>query len=428
MSTIELLSRPIAFHRAFVDLGLGITGALMLSQCMYWRARTSNPDGWFYKSQQDWEEETGMNRREQERARKALKSIGVLEEKRRGVPARMYFRVNEEALEKALLGSPQALELEDALETYKSTLNGLSKTGMMRAKKLGAKTEYVDYSAVLRRDGMVCGCCQKPIVYGPGQHGNALCFDHKKPLAEGGEHTEDNLQPAHVGCNGRKGGVSQPSTSTQDNLSPSTQEQASLSTQDKQECLGKACKSALIEQSITEITTETTSEITAERTSEPDRPDSFQPPSNESDQTPQEPARPDAAIQSGKHWGTVEDLQLADGMWSDLVSQLGDDSPRQPNMAAWANSVRLMRERDGRKVVHINALWHWCRQHSFWAANIQSPAKLRDKWPQLAMQRNQERDAGPPKSNDIESHNREVGKSWAQRRSGSTGEVIQHER
>ena len=124
MSGIELFDRPIAFQRAFVDLGVGITGALMLSQCVYWTKRVTDGEGWFYKSQQDWEEETGMNRREQERARKALKSIGVLEEKRRGVPARMYFRINEEALEKALLGSPQELDLEDALETYTSTLNG----------------------------------------------------------------------------------------------------------------------------------------------------------------------------------------------------------------------------------------------------------------------------------------------------------------
>lgn len=392
MSMIELMARPIAFQRAFVDLGVGIAGALMLSQCIYWTKRVTDEEGWFYKSQQDWEEETGMNRREQERARKALKSIGVLEEKRRGVPARMYFRVNEDALEKALLGSPQALDLEDALETYKSTLNGLSKTGMMRAKKLGAKTEYVDYSVVLRRDGMVCGCCQKPIVYGPGQHGKALCFDHKKPLAEGGEHTEANLQPAHVACNSRKGGVSQPSLSTQDKLSPSTQEQTSLSTQDKQECLAKAGKSALSEQSITEITSETTTETTAERSSVPDRPDASR---SISDDSATEPERPDAAIQSGRYWGTQDDLSLATWMWEQLAEQLGQDKPREPNLARWANTIRLMRQQDRRDPVHIRALFKWCRQHGFWSANVQCPDKLREKWSQLAAQRKAERRKSP---------------------------------
>ncbi|MGK0524551.1 MAG: hypothetical protein ACI92N_002190 [Pseudomonadales bacterium] len=426
MSAIDLFDRPIAFQRAFVDLGVGITGALMLSQCVYWAKRSQDKSGWFYKSQQDWEEETGLNRREQERARKALRTIGVVEERRRGVPARMYFRVNEETLNDALLGSPKEVTLEEVLDTYRSTLNGLSKTGIMRAKKLGVTAEYVDYSEVLKREGMVCSCCGEQITYGPGQHPKALCFDHETPLSAGGSHSESNLKPAHVACNLAKGGAKQSSLSKQDNLSPSTQAQPSMSTQDKQERLAESNKSALIEQSITEITTETTSEITAERTSEPDRPDSIEPPSNESDQSAQEPERPDAAIQSGKHWGTAEDLELAECMWSELVDKLGEDSPRKPSMATWANSVRLMRERDNRKLVHVRVLWSWCREHKFWAANVQSPAKLREKWSQLAEQRKFERKRA--QSNDVETHNREVGMSWAQRRSGSTGEVIQHER
>ena len=397
MSGIELFDRPIAFQRAFVDLGVGITGALMLSQCVYWTKRVTDGEGWFYKSQQDWEEETGMNRREQERARKALKSIGVLEEKRRGVPARMYFRINEEALEKALLGSPQELDLEDALETYKSTLNGLSKTGLMRARKLGLDAEYVDYSAVLKRDGMVCGCCQKPIVYGPGQHAKALCFDHRKPLSDGGDHTEENLQPAHVACNALKGGSEQISSSTQDKLSMSTQEQTSLSTQDKQECLPKTNKSALSEQSITEITSETTSETTAGKTSGPDRPDNH--PGQDHPEQPTEqsqPSRPDAAIENGRFWGTHDDLDLAMWMWDGLVDQLGEDKPREPKFSRCANTIRLMREQDGREHRHIRILWDWAIRHEkFWASHVQSPDKLRDKWPQVAMQRRSERRKAP---------------------------------
>lgn len=104
MSTIELMSRPIAFHRAYVDLGVGISGALMLSQCVYWRTRTRDADGWFYKSQAEWEQETGMSRREQETARKRLVQAGFLKESRQGVPARLHFRVDIDALEAALHG------------------------------------------------------------------------------------------------------------------------------------------------------------------------------------------------------------------------------------------------------------------------------------------------------------------------------------
>ena len=96
----NLLDRPIAFHRCFVNLKIGITGAVMLSQALYWSKRTSNSAGWFYKSIEEWEEETGLTRFEQETAKRKLK--GILEIKRQGIPARLYFRINWDMLEKSL--------------------------------------------------------------------------------------------------------------------------------------------------------------------------------------------------------------------------------------------------------------------------------------------------------------------------------------
>ena len=98
MSMIKLLDRPIAYQRAFVGIGCGITGAVMLSQAVYWSERSSTKDGWFYKTQADWENETGLTRYEQENARKKLKNLGVLEEIKRGVPCKVHYRVNENAL------------------------------------------------------------------------------------------------------------------------------------------------------------------------------------------------------------------------------------------------------------------------------------------------------------------------------------------
>jgi hypothetical protein len=95
-SNIEAMwDRPIAFQRIFCKFG-GVTAALMLSQAVYWSKRTKNKDGWFYKTQADWEEETGLTRREQETARKSLK--GILECKLQGVPATTHYRVNFQIL------------------------------------------------------------------------------------------------------------------------------------------------------------------------------------------------------------------------------------------------------------------------------------------------------------------------------------------
>jgi len=98
MKLIDVLDRPIAFQRAFVSLDAGITGALMLSQAVYWSKRTDAEGGWFYKTMEEWEAETGLTRSEQEGARKKLVKAGVLEEQRKGVPCRLFFRVSFDAL------------------------------------------------------------------------------------------------------------------------------------------------------------------------------------------------------------------------------------------------------------------------------------------------------------------------------------------
>lgn len=90
----SIFDRPIAFHRGFVFLGCGISGALMLSQAVYWSKRTDDPDGWFYKKAFEWEEETGLTRREQETARAKLNKCGVLQEKKQGVPCKLFYRVD----------------------------------------------------------------------------------------------------------------------------------------------------------------------------------------------------------------------------------------------------------------------------------------------------------------------------------------------
>jgi cell wall-associated NlpC family hydrolase len=103
-----LLDRPVAYHSSFVKLGAGATGALMLSQAVYWSSRTNDKDGWFYKSQIEWEEETGLTRYEQEGARKKLAKLGFLQEVKKGLPCKLYYRVALDLLVATLDGeNPQ---------------------------------------------------------------------------------------------------------------------------------------------------------------------------------------------------------------------------------------------------------------------------------------------------------------------------------
>ncbi|MGO2009257.1 DnaT-like ssDNA-binding domain-containing protein [Vreelandella alkaliphila] len=110
-----LLGRPVAYQAVFTRLpGVTVQGAIFLSQALF---LTNTPtaakrDGWFWKEQQgehdSWESETGMSAKQQVTARKQLTQIGVLEEVRKGVPAKTWYRVNTAALAEQL-----ALALSD---------------------------------------------------------------------------------------------------------------------------------------------------------------------------------------------------------------------------------------------------------------------------------------------------------------------------
>lgn len=109
MNILPLLDRPIAFQRSFIRLNIGVTAALFLSQMTYWTNR-SDDDGWVYKTQEEWEEETGLSRYEQEGARKKLRSIGVLLEKKKGVPARLFYKIDNDVLFQSLVAANKGAE------------------------------------------------------------------------------------------------------------------------------------------------------------------------------------------------------------------------------------------------------------------------------------------------------------------------------
>jgi DnaD/phage-associated family protein len=89
----DVLDRPIAYNPAFKRITASTVAGIFLSQAWYWSKRHKEDDGWFFKTGEEWEDETGLTRSEQETARKHCLRVGVMEEKRKGIPATMYYRV-----------------------------------------------------------------------------------------------------------------------------------------------------------------------------------------------------------------------------------------------------------------------------------------------------------------------------------------------
>ena len=53
---------------------------------------------------------------------------------------------------------------------------------------------------------------------------------------------------------------------------------------------------------------------------------------------------------------------------------------KEPNFEKWANTIRLMRERDSLTLNEIERVFNWANQDDFWRVNICSPDKLRKQF------------------------------------------------
>jgi hypothetical protein len=122
ISSLKLaLQHPVLYHRVLASVGGGATAGLFLSQCWYWTIRTTDPDMWWCRTQAELERETGLTRREQETARKKLRAHGLLEERKSGVPAKLYFRLNLKTLLRLIEGStkPEHQKGESAIPGWR---------------------------------------------------------------------------------------------------------------------------------------------------------------------------------------------------------------------------------------------------------------------------------------------------------------------
>lgn len=76
-----------------------------------------------------------------------------------------------------------------------------------------------------------------------------------------------------------------------------------------------------------------------------------------------------------------EDLTAANYILKKIIEL--KPNVKKPNINAWADQVRLMRERDKKSHREICELFKWANNDKFWQSNILSPAKLRSKWDEL---------------------------------------------
>lgn len=100
---LESFDEPIVIHRSLLPLCGSVNAALLLT----WLINVSQEqgdetEGWLSFTQADLALETGLTRYEQEVARRALRTLNFLEERRMGMPARLEMRICARAVAEAM--------------------------------------------------------------------------------------------------------------------------------------------------------------------------------------------------------------------------------------------------------------------------------------------------------------------------------------
>lgn len=91
---LDIFDEPIVFQRAYVGLTGSAVAALFLSYAVYTTERLSaEAEGWFKKSGDEWKTETGLTRFEQQTARRILRELDILIERKYGLPAELYYKI-----------------------------------------------------------------------------------------------------------------------------------------------------------------------------------------------------------------------------------------------------------------------------------------------------------------------------------------------
>jgi hypothetical protein len=105
-SVTTLAQSYVWFYPRLIPLAGGHKGALVLANMLHWtrylQQHAPERDGWLWKTHEQWSDETGLSRHEFDAAKGELIRKALLQQVKRGMPARTYSRLNLDVLAESL--------------------------------------------------------------------------------------------------------------------------------------------------------------------------------------------------------------------------------------------------------------------------------------------------------------------------------------
>lgn len=99
------LGRPIAYYPYLSRYLGGVNACVLFCQLFYWQDKATSEFG-VHKTSAELQAETGLSYEEQRAARTSLRSLGVLIETEKRIEHKIYFRIDEDVLERLVSAGP----------------------------------------------------------------------------------------------------------------------------------------------------------------------------------------------------------------------------------------------------------------------------------------------------------------------------------
>lgn len=158
-SLLDMYSRPISFLPVLGRLTGDAIPALWLSAALEWQ-RIAGAGEWWTRTAPEWREACFLTRRDQERARRAWKALGVLEERRAGALERpgnaLAFRVDVEALD-ALIRRAVSMSKSEISRASKCSNRTVQKCTKRTVQKCTKRTVVVVSNLPISKEQRVEG-------------------------------------------------------------------------------------------------------------------------------------------------------------------------------------------------------------------------------------------------------------------------------
>lgn len=141
----------IPVHVTLVKFFEDWNAAILFSQLVYWSDRTTNDEGWIYKTADDWYEEIYLSRYQVKKAQERLEKMEVIEttiKKANGSPT-THYKVNFDKLSESFLKFLQNQNSSNLKNESKGTSKSLTKTTTKTTSKItmensGASAEVAE--------------------------------------------------------------------------------------------------------------------------------------------------------------------------------------------------------------------------------------------------------------------------------------------